>query len=148
MHSRGDSGAPLFPDDIVNDQRARCATSSSSQGALLGDNSRYFAVFDYVKTTSSITSPYTRVYPSTVDSPVYLQPIFEPPLAEIPPGTSVLVEYEGANNTKGSKGTGFFTDINRVKGSPNIAFRATFVGNIESLLSPNFDLVAIPYDRE
>ena len=148
VHSRGDSSAPLFPDDIVNDPRARCATATGPRPALLGDNSRYFAVFDYVKTTSRITSPYTPAFPATVESPSYLPAILQPPLAQSPPGTSVLVEYEGADDAAGQKGTGFEVDIRHANGKRHIAFRVTFVGNTETLLSPNFDLVAIPYDRE
>ena len=57
------------------------------------------------------------------------------------------LEFEGANNNKGATPTGFSTSIDVADGRPNVAFRATFVGNVQTLLLPNFDLIAIPYRR-
>jgi hypothetical protein len=59
----------------------------------------------------------------------------------------VTLEFEGANSAKGLSGTGFSTDVNVADGRSFVAFRATFVGNITTLLLPNFDLIAIPYKR-
>jgi hypothetical protein len=112
-----------------------------------GDNDRYFAAFDYVKSTSIITSPYVRVYPTLTATPDYFPPVIEPDPADQPAGTTVLLEFQGANNISGASPTGFSTDVNIADGRQNVAFRATFVGNLTTLLLPNFDLIAIPYKR-
>jgi hypothetical protein len=50
-------------------------------------------------------------------------------------------------NVKGQTGTGFSSIIDVADTKQNIAFRATLVGNKDSLLLPNFDTIAIPYLR-
>jgi len=148
VYSQGRPGTPLNPDAITTDVNARCAVGSlTSTQPKAGDNSRYLGLFDYVKTTSRITSPYVRVVPSNTVSPDYFPAIVHPTLAEQPAGTSVLLEFEGAANVKGQSGTGFSTSVDVADTRPNLAFRATLVGNSVSLLLPNFDTIAIPYLR-
>ena len=92
---------------------------------------RYFACFDYVKTTSRITSPYVRVFPTHTTDPDYFAPIIQPePRPTSRPARTVKLEFEGAANNKGGSGTGFSTDVNIADGRGNVAFRATFVGNV------------------
>jgi hypothetical protein len=150
-YSIGAQGSPINPDDIVNDKFARCASGnpahSGNDSPFNGDNDRYFAAFDYVKTTSKITSPYVKVFPANTISPDYFAPVIQPSLADQPDGTQVLLEFQGANSAKGASPTGFSTDVNIADTRPFVAFRATFVGNITTLLLPNFDLIAIPYRR-
>jgi hypothetical protein len=151
-YSLGSPGLPVNPDDITNDVYARCAKGNTSVPNLDGipgdgDNDRYFALFDYVKTTSIITSPYVKVYPGTTIAPDFYPPIVEPSLADQPDGTQVTLEFQGANSLKGASGTGFSTDVNIADGRSFIAFRATLVGNITTTLLPNFDLIVIPYLR-
>jgi len=112
-----------------------------------GDNDRYFAAFDYVKSTSIITSPYVRVYPTLTASPDYFPPVIEPNPADQPAGTTVKLEFQGANNVKGAGPTLWDTNVNVADARSNLGFRATFVGNLTTLLLPNFDLIAIPYKR-
>jgi hypothetical protein len=150
-YSLGSPGSPVNPDDIANSQAARCAIGNTSapgnQTPTNGDNDRYFAAFDYVKTTSIITSPYVKVFPGTTSAPDFFAPVFEPSVASQPDGTQVTLEFQGANSLAGSGGTGFSTDVNVADGRSFIAFRATLVGNVTTTLLPNFDLIAIPYLR-
>jgi hypothetical protein len=150
LFSVGSPGLQVHPDDIVNDPYARCAigkTNAPSNDAGIGDNDRYYAVFDYVKTTSRITSPFVKVYPGNTSSPDYYAPIISPNLVDQPVGTTVLLEFEGADTAMGGNEKDFRTDVNVADGRAYLGFRATFVGNVTTLLLPNFDLIAIPYRR-
>ncbi len=146
--SIGSPGLTMDPDDMTV-QASRCAigTNSAPSNDANGDNDRYFAAFDYVKTTSVITSPYVRVYPPTTTSPDYYPATVEPDPADQPAGTQFKLEFQGATNVKGASPTALSTDVNVADGMSNVAFRATFVGNVTTLLLPNFDLIAIPYLR-
>jgi hypothetical protein len=130
----------LDPDNITGDVAARCATA-------IGDNCRYFTVLDYVKTTSRITSPYLRVIPTNTTDADFYPVILIPPPSTIPAGTTATFEFEGASGQGGAGGTGFSTNIDGADRKPNLAFRATLIGNTTSLLLPTFDTVAIPYLR-
>ena len=136
---------PLFPDDLQNDVRARCATDPNFgcvfQGSAFGDNLRYFMVFDYAKTTSQITSPYVRA----VDGATYFPAYTEPALGEFPTGTSVHLEFRGGNNAKGGGNGEWSTSIAEQSGFKNLSFRAKFAGSVETLTAPNFEVIAIPY---
>ena len=77
----------------------------------------------------------------------YFPPTVVPDPADQPAGTQVLLEFQGANNNKGALPTDLSTDVNVADGRGNLGFRATFVGNVTTLLLPNFDLIAIPYLR-
>jgi len=149
VFSLGDpTGGTLNPDDIAGDQRARCASGPSGGGGggcAFGDNSRYFAVFDFVKTTSRIRSPFDPIYPDTATAADYFSAITIPTIAAQPPGTQTILEFQGANNFKGAKATEYSTDPSIANGRKHFGFRATFIGNTTTLLSPIFDLVAIPY---
>jgi hypothetical protein len=148
IYSVGSPGLTMNPDDMtVLESRCAVGDNSAPSNFLNGDNDRYFAAFDYVKTTSIISSPFVRVYPSTTTSPDYFPPTVVPDPADQPAGTQVLLEFQGANNNKGALPTDLSTDVNVADGRGNLGFRATFVGNVTTLLLPNFDLIAIPYLR-
>jgi hypothetical protein len=148
VYSVGSPGLTMDPDDLTV-QESRCAigTNSAPSNSLNGDNDRYFAAFDYVKTTSIITSPYVRVYPTATASPDYQPAHVSPDPSDQPQGTQVKLEFQGASNVKGAGATDLSTDVNIADGKGNVAFRATFVGNVTTLLLPNFDLIEIPYLR-
>jgi hypothetical protein len=148
VFSVGSPGMTMNPDDMTV-QESRCAIGNNSapSNSNNGDNDRYFAAFDYVKTTSIITSPFVRVYPSTTSSPDFQPAIVSPAPSDQPEGTQVKLEFQGANNNKGAGATDLSTDVNIADGKGNLAFRATFVGNVTTLLLPNFDLIEIPYLR-
>jgi hypothetical protein len=64
--SLGTPGITINPDDINGDQNARCAIGdTATANGQIGDNSRYFTVLDYVKTTSRINSPWVAVATTT-----------------------------------------------------------------------------------
>jgi hypothetical protein len=140
----------LDPDNINGDIAARCAVHDVVNQANdwpNGDNSRYFTVLDYVKTTSKINSPWVAVNPANTLQPNFFPAIYYPPLTDQPAGTGVTFEFEGATDNKGTNGTGFNANIDLADNKSNVAFRATLVGNTSSLLLPNFDTIAIPYLR-
>ncbi len=147
-YSCGGGGVTINPDAINTDANARCAVGHLDSSAPRGsDSSRYLGVFDYVKTTSKITSPWVRVFPSNTATPDFFPVILDPPLAEQPLGTAVVMEFEGATSTKGAGATGFSTSVNVADAKSNVAFRATLIGNTTTLLLPNFDTIAIPFLR-
>ena len=147
-HSEGSPTTRLQPDNINTSASARCATGNATSAApKVADSSRYLGVFDYVKTTSRITSPYVRVFPSNTLAPDYYPAIVFPPASDQPAGTSVTFEFEGATGIKGLGGSGFSTSIDGADTKQNIAFRATLVGNVTTLLLPNCETVAIPFLR-
>jgi hypothetical protein len=148
VFSLGSTGATIDPDNINGDQNARCALDKGGGGLpKYGDNSRYFTTLDYVKTTSRIISPFLRVIPNNTTDADYFPVILFPPPSQLPAGTTALFEFAGANGVAGGGTTGFNVDINLADRKPNLAFRATLVGNTTSLLLPTFDTVAIPYLR-
>jgi hypothetical protein len=143
-------GGNLDPDPLNGDTGAICAiygNDSPQNDVPNGDNSRYFGAFDYVKTTSRINSPWVRVEPGSTTSPNYFPVILYPPLASQPPGTSTLFEFEGADGISGIGGTGFGPNLNAADNKRFLAFKATLVGNLSTLLLPNYDTVAIPFLR-
>lgn len=148
VYSTGSPTARVNPDAINTQESARCAIGNQTSTApKAGDNSRYLSVFDYVKTTSRITSPYARVFPTNTVTPDYYPAMLFPPVSSQPAGTSVTLEYQGALGIKGSGGTGFSTNVDIADTQPNVAFRATLVGNTATLLLPTVETVAIPFRR-
>jgi hypothetical protein len=147
VFSSGTPTAKLNPDDINGSKAARCAVDVGGGSAMYGDNSRYFTVLDYVKTTSRITSPYVRVFPGGTTDADYYPVVLYPPLTAIPAGTTATFEFAGALGTAGGGTTGFSTNIDNADKKTFLAFRATLIGNTTSLLLPTFDTVAIPYLR-
>lgn len=137
----------LFPDDRVNDVRARCAAGPNFvNGGVpsIGDNSRYFTSFDYVKTTAIIRSPYVAV--TRTNRALYYPPITYPPLSAQPGGTTTILEFDGHPNVSGLRD--YVADISTENFKNFMSFRATFIGDQTSLLSPNFDWLVIPYIRQ
>ncbi|HET6163736.1 MAG TPA: hypothetical protein VFG37_08720 [Planctomycetota bacterium] len=151
VFSVGSPGLPVEPDLKMKQIAARCAIGNTTYpqftGPYDGDNSRYFAVFDWIKTTSIITSPFVGVVPAGTADPHWFRPIVLPDPADLPAGTQVHLQFEGANDAKGNGATGFSDDVTSADGRSHLAFRATFVGNPQTLLLPNFDQIAIPYLR-
>jgi hypothetical protein len=144
VFSIGDPSNPLDPDDFT-DIRVLCAQDNGS-GANFGDNSRYFAVFDYVKVRSRILSSFIGV--TGTSAPDYSEPIFDPPLADLPSGTEVKVEYQGADGPAGLSKSNWTENINDLDFTwPFIRFRLTLISNDVTLLNPSFDSIVIPYRR-
>jgi hypothetical protein len=146
--SAGTPDNPLFPDDLEGDLRARCADGphiANGNISTFGDNSRYFAIFDYEKTTAIITSPFVAVV-GTRDA-IFEDVMTHPPLAGQPAGTLVELDFSGANGPAGNNATDFTGNPSDHTGKNYLAFRVKLVGNTQTLLTPNFDTLAIPYRR-
>ncbi len=143
--SVGKSGKPLDPDAVNGDVNARCAGNGGTTGN--GDNFRYFSVFDYVKATSRVSSPFVAVFPADTFQPDYFPPIMIPSLDELPPGTSFRFEWEGASDPAGTGASGFSPSVDGADGRSHVAFRVTLAANSQSLVVPSFETIAIPYLR-
>jgi hypothetical protein len=144
VYSSGDQNNLLNPDDFT-DMRVLCA-SAKDAGANFGDNSRYFAVFDYVKVRSRILSSFIGV--NGTSAPDYGEPIFEPPLDQLPSGTDVKVEFQGGDGPSGLNTSPWTENINDLDFQWSfVRFRLTLISNDTTLLNPSFDSIVIPYRR-
>jgi hypothetical protein len=138
----------LFPDQVNCDLRARCADGPhkvNQNRKTFGDNSRYFKLFDFVKTTSSITSAYLPIIGTS--NPAFVQPILDPPMALQPLGTTTDVHYSGSHSQTGSSPTSFSSAPSDHDGHKFLSFRVRFFADQHSLLAPTLDTLAIPYRR-
>jgi hypothetical protein len=122
--------------------------------ARYGDNSRYHMLWQYRKRVSRIESPAVRVLASSVE---YGLPFIEPPLADVPAGAGLRVEFRASSAVDfgvpaldsgyvdqgdpdfGDNLTGL--DLNRVY----VKFRATYAVAPGSQQPPALDSVVIPY---
>lgn len=138
----------LFPDRIQNDMRARCGAGPNQlAGSIItfADNARYHTAFDFVKTTARITSPYLEAVGTRRAR--FLPALVFPPLAELPPGVSVRLAYDGAANELGNGSHGFTDEITDLDGERFLAFRIELVGNAVTQIAPAVDSVVIPFQR-
>lgn len=123
-----------------------------SGSANFGDNSRYYMVFNYVKRESLVRSPFVRVQPLTVTDPVYLDPIFAPPLSQIPAGTTFDVKFRASTNGLGSFDATSYVTPDQIAtlnggGRPFLQFEARVEGNTSSQLVPVFDEIIVPFRK-
>ncbi|MEW6742567.1 MAG: hypothetical protein AB1486_07395 [Planctomycetota bacterium] len=150
VYSFGDNNNVLQPDPVFpnGDVRARCATGPQPKPQRFGDNSRYFYTFEYVKTTSTIRSPFVQVRKTT--EPIYLTPILSPLPDQFPPGTTVKFEFRAAEDPvtyRDAPDQGWTTDLSSLATLDFLQFRVQVIGNVATLLLPTFDSVVIPYHR-
>lgn len=132
-------------------------TAANPAGNNYGDNSRYFMLFNYVKRESTIQSPFVRAQPDpSVINPIFLAPAFDPPLSDLPVGTSLDVSFRASTVGIGAPGdaTAFLTPeemantnnvINNTANTPFLQFRALSQGNTSTQLAPVMEEVVIPY---
>ena len=132
--------------------------ANNSNTNNFGDNSRYFMVFNYVKRESQIDSPYVRAQPLTVTNPQYAAPVFDPPLDELPVGTTFDILFRASTNGVGSPGdtttslppesmVSFNNPINQVPNTPFIQFTVTTTGDTSTQLAPAIEEVSIPFRK-
>lgn len=146
------SCAPGFSDQTsVNPPFDLAALGANPSGSNnFGDNSRYFVVFDYVKRESRIRSPFVRARPFTITNPIWLEPIFSPPLSAIPAGSTLDVRFRASATGAGQFEPATFVapeDIGLLNGAgrPYIQFEAVFVANTSSQLVPALEELVIPF---
>ncbi len=122
--------------------------------AKFGDNSRYHMLWKYKKRVSRIESPAVRVLASSVE---YGLPFIEPPLADVPVGAGLRVEFRASSSIDfgvPALDSGYVDqgdpdfeddltglDLNRVY----VKFRATYAVAAGSQQPPALDSVVIPY---
>ncbi len=117
-----------------------------------GDNARYFMVFNYVKRESLIRSPFVRVQPVAVTDPIYLEPIFDPPLSQLPVGTKFDIQFRASSNGQGTfDATSYVApdQIGTLNGAarPFLQFQALIDGDTSTQLVPAFDSIVIPFRK-
>jgi hypothetical protein len=118
-----------------------------------GDNSRYYMVFDYVKKTSFVRSPWIRAQPGSVTSLTWLAPIFDPPLTNIPTGTTFDIRFRTSVDGDDSTASALLPPsamvdednaLNQGLPKPFIQFEVTIEGNASSQLVPVIDTLVVP----
>ncbi len=156
---------PLPPPAGCADQGPTGATQTIDMVALgaaqpsgnnYGDNSRYFMVFNYVKRESYIRSPFISVQPSSVTAPTYLDPVFDPPLDEVPVGTVFDIRFRSSpsGGAAGGDASAWVTPImmvntnnplNALAVRPYIQFETRVQANTSTQLTPIFDEIVVPF---
>lgn len=132
----------LFPDQGGNDARARCADGPSIVGGgtgTFGNNSRYFALFDYVKTTTRIASP--RLPAVGTSDPEYFPALVQ--TTALPAGSTVSLEYGPTSSSVSS----YDPDPSAANGNTQLSVRVTLVANRQTREVPTVTLVAVPYKK-
>lgn len=106
--------------------------------AYNADNSLNDYQFEFTRIQSTALSPW-------IDSkravPDYQSPLVA---ASIPAGTSLQIEYQGAQDKLGTGATAFSTDIDKADGMPWLRYRVTFRSNELTGQRPSIDTIAIP----
>jgi len=121
--------------------------------AEFGDNCRYFALFNYAKRISTIVSPLLRVRPATLDTPIYLSPVVDPPPYAVPAGTSLTMHFRSSRDAEGTVVSDWVAPedidlLNDGQARPYIQFRAVFEANLDTGEIPLLDTVVIPFRVE
>lgn len=141
----GGSNSSLFPDQVQNDVRARCAAGSGGPGTLaFGASERYFMAFDYVKATAIIESTYVGVTGTTAPQFGILQVLpattgSSPPLAQ--------VSASAALDAAGTGATRFTADASHWQGFTHLSFRFRLESSVDGQQTPIVDRVMVPYRR-
>jgi len=118
-----------------------------------GDNSRYFMIFDYVKRKSTIESPLLKGEVGVNQDVVFMTPVVEPPLFDIPAGSILVMDFRNSMDSTGTQ-TSDWVPIENVEidlnsganaGYDYFQFRAYFEANEASATVPTIDTVVVPY---
>lgn len=121
-----------------------------------GDNSRYYMVFDYVKKTSFVRSPWVRAQPGSLASLTWLAPIFDPPLSNLPVGSTFDIRFRASTDGDGGLETNLLTpaeladennEFNQGTARPFVQFEVTINANISSQLVPVVDTLVLPFRK-
>lgn len=142
-------GERLFPDQVNNDYRARCATGKY-RGPVPGQttygaNERYFMSFQYVKIAARIDTTYLPVNASTA---CFSPPLLVPPPGQNSPGTRVAVLVSGATDALGTGATAYSEDPGLAKGRSHLSLRFELMGSAATRQVPFLDRVAVPFQRQ
>ncbi|MCA8943316.1 MAG: hypothetical protein KDB80_12205, partial [Planctomycetes bacterium] len=123
VHADGTPAAPLDPN----------TTTSGT-----GDNVMYDYEIEFVRVKTVATSPWRPGAPSAD----YRTPLLG---SVTPPGTSIQVEYRGAQDATGSGATAWSSSVDVADGHPFVQFRVELVGDPTSGAVPELDTLVIPY---
>ncbi|MBL8767789.1 MAG: hypothetical protein JNL94_10510 [Planctomycetes bacterium] len=133
------------------------ASAFADQQHNYGDNARYFMVFDYVKKESFIRSPWIRAQPSPQSTDVtWLAPIFDPPLSQLPAGTSLQVRFRTSTGGTSVSASNLLSpeqmvdatnELNAGVGRVFIQFEVSCSSNVSTQVVPKLDTLVVPYLR-
>ncbi len=143
LFSLGERGRRLFPDDNL-DRRNRCATPAFP-GFPPGDTARYLAVFDYEKRRSRVTSSYLASDLTNGELVSYRTAAMQPPACWLPAGSTVQIEYSGADTPSGEGATRYSGNPAVANGKAYLSLRITLLAG-DGRVSPAVDWVAIPFE--
>jgi len=152
IYSRGDESNPVY--GATNPLNYKNAFGPLAPPADYGDNSRYLALFEYVKRVSYIESPFLGHVLDPGYDAYFLNPVIEPPVSEIPEGTGLEVLFDSTPNPV----TGFplFPGVDpkdvedlmndgSAKDFNYMRFTSLFEANVGAGTVPTIDTVAVPY---
>lgn len=103
-----------------------------------GDNTMYDYQLVFVRVKTVAVSPWRD---SGVASPDYQTPVVAKVL---PAGTSVVVEYRGADDAQGSGATQWSQNVDIADGKPFLQSRFTLVGDAATGAVPSVDSLVVP----
>ncbi len=121
--ANGTPGAPLDPSTVTTGQ---------------GDNAMYDLQIEFARVRTEATSPW-RAGAIGADYRTPLVATIEPP------GTSVALEYRGADDVTGANATLWSSTIDVADGRAFVQYRITLVANRMSGAVPHVDSIVIPY---
>jgi len=123
VEAAGSSGAPVNPHTVT-------------QGR--GDNTMTYMQFEFARVESEALSPWRK-------APVVRPDYHAPSLAtSMPPGTSIQVEYRGADTATGTNATIWTSDINYADGRAFLQYRIRFSANPWTNTVPSVEAIVIP----
>lgn len=103
-----------------------------------GDNAMYDYQVEFTRVKTLATSPWRGPHAGGAD---YQAPV----VARItPPGTSVSVEYRGADDAQGNGSTSWSSSVDIADGKAFLQFRVTLVANAATGAAPSIDSLVVP----
>ena len=104
----------------------------------VGDNSMAYMQFVFAKVESIAMSPWRR---APVVRPIYQSALIS---KSEPLGTSVVVEYRGADSLGGGNPGPWFSSVNFANGRRYLQYRVRLVGNPQTGAVPSIESIVIP----
>jgi len=123
VEAGGSSTAPVNP-------------HTATQGR--GDNAMSYMQFEFAKVESQALSPWRK---APVGRPNYHTATIA---KSEPPGTSILVEYRGADTATGTNATIWTGDVNYADTKPFLQYRITLFANPWTDAAPSLEAIVIP----
>ncbi|MHC4514435.1 MAG: hypothetical protein ACYTGO_16010 [Planctomycetota bacterium] len=103
-----------------------------------GDNTMFYMQFEFASVESAALSPWRK-------APVARPNYHAPTIAKSePPGTSIRIEFRGADTATGTNATIWTTDVNNADRKPFLQYRITLFANPWTNAVPSIEAIVIP----